>query len=860
MFRSNFRWLSIVAVVLIVSSHVNADPCGMVPPIYTGNVSPIARIGLQKTYVFHKDGMETFVIRPGFTGNVDEFGMLIPFPNPPALRKVPDDIFEHISKAVDPPEVVVDLSVQRFNGRALAMADGAVAESAMTFKSVTLDSVKVLKQEAVGMYEVAVLAAGSPKALKRWMDQHKYQYPKGMDDVTGDYIKEGWCFVAVKTKVGNKGAVDPQPGQRQVKPNLPQGSAFDGHVQGMGFRFKSEKLVVPMRLSAFNEGDTRNVVYLLTDSPRKIRSIPEEYVRRQISGQQLHDNLTKPLPLRIIGGTEADIPQYRRQNLAKERNPVPHNGLAKQLFASDLEAEKTGNMSLEQEESEKELLRIGEHFGLRGPDIDLDIRSALAESHKKTEAAGLGMLTGMTLTVVDGDFPREVIAKENLTFAEYEMPAERNTRELYEASKFAPGGKKEGVLQTGQIDWQRIDQQTARSHYQMRGLLIGLLGFSLIGICITCFGKRSATAATFLVLGLAASLASAAPMQDTELKTPDQMVEQLKDKTTSDAAIVAIVKYAGQNQQQHDEIVNRLGGVAKKDSELTRRGWAIAAMAAVGGQLSDEILLDIHADTKQEKLVRTLAAAARVSSTRTTNGLLEKASLIREFPALGRPIGMRLVEKMSGDGDIDAKKVIEVSNKVPVLQSALAPMIMAFGPAKIANVIYDADNNDQLRRSGAAYMASLAGQGESEAVSKVVLERLRFDPQASEVPWKGGALFVPGIKWEKETATELVDNLVRWHLWCDVKSDTASQQQIHNNIRGVGLSRVVGYQSPRWRDTATTTWLITWREVIGKEKLEALLEQQGLEDNVKYRATLTQVAPRRGRRGGVRPVPVRPAK
>ena len=157
-------------------------------------------------------------------------------------------------------------------------------------------------------------------------------------------------------------------------------------------------------------------------------------------------------------------------------------------------------------------------------------------------------------------------------------------------------------------------------------------------------------------------------------------------------------------------------------------------------------------------------------------------------------------------------------------------------------------------------MASLAGQGESEAVSKVVLERLRFDPQASEGPWKVGALFVPGIKWEKETATELVDNLVRWHLWCDVKSDTASQQQIHNNIRGVGLSRVVGYQSPRWRDTATTTWLITWREVIGKEKLEALLEQQGLEDNVKYRATLTQVAPRRGRRGGVRPVPVRPAK
>ncbi len=86
-----------------------ADPCGMVPPIYLGGSTPIARVGLQKTYVFFKDGVETFVIRPGFTGKVDEFGMLIPFPTPPALRKVPDEIFAHLDKAIDPPEVVVDL-------------------------------------------------------------------------------------------------------------------------------------------------------------------------------------------------------------------------------------------------------------------------------------------------------------------------------------------------------------------------------------------------------------------------------------------------------------------------------------------------------------------------------------------------------------------------------------------------------------------------------------------------------------------------------------------------------------------------------------------------------------------------------
>ncbi len=228
------------------------------------------------------------------------------------------------------------------------------------------DEVRVLKQEAVGMYEVAVLEAGSPAALKRWMDENKYVYPEGMDAVTLDYINEGWCFVAVKTKVGAKSDADPRPGQRNAKPEMPSGSVFDGNVQGLGFRFKTDQLVVPMRLSAFNEGELRNVVYLLSRGGKKINAIPEEYVVRQISGKRLVENLTQPLPLRIIGGNEADIPEWRLKNLAKERDPEPHNGVAKQLFTSDVLAKDLDNLSMQHEETEKELLRIGEHFGSAG--------------------------------------------------------------------------------------------------------------------------------------------------------------------------------------------------------------------------------------------------------------------------------------------------------------------------------------------------------------------------------------------------------------------------------------------------------------------------------------------------------------
>ena len=113
------------------------------------------------------------------------------------------------------------------------MPESAPVPARFEFKK---DKVTVLKEEAVGMYEVAVLEAGSPAALKRWMDKHGYQYPKGMDTVTADYVESGWCFVAVKTKVGDKAGVDPKPGQRKTAGDRPAGSIFDGHVQGIPFQ------------------------------------------------------------------------------------------------------------------------------------------------------------------------------------------------------------------------------------------------------------------------------------------------------------------------------------------------------------------------------------------------------------------------------------------------------------------------------------------------------------------------------------------------------------------------------------------------------------------------------------------------
>ena len=496
-------FLTLTLVTLFVSPAAS-DPCGMVPPIYTGPGSPITRIGLQQTYVFFDDGVESFVIRPGFQGKVDNFGMLIPFPTPPALRKVPDNIFEQIANAVDPPEVVVDLlpRPEMMMNFAQGGGGGFGGGGGMRLKK---REVRVLKEEAVGMYEVAVLEAGSPEALSKWMDKHKYQYPKGMDKVVGDYVNERWCFVAVKTKVGAKADAEPKPGQRNAQPRMPEGSVFDGTVQGLGFRFKTKELVVPMRLSAFNEGDLRNVVYLLTKGGKSIRSIPEEYVQRQIPGRDLVDNITKPLPLRILGGQLKDIPKKRMIQINIDRDPTKANGIAKQLFAADLLAVGIEGYSHRFEETEKEILRIGEHFGLRGKEIDELMQTESGEQAEKLVASALPKLKKMTLTVVDGDFPRQVIANQNLTFKDFQMARRKNRIENYDTKIHGPAPKKNGVLissyerdQPAHLDAIPAEGQKTllvRSRSSAPFSIPAKIAFSLIGLVALVFvvgrGNRS---------------------------------------------------------------------------------------------------------------------------------------------------------------------------------------------------------------------------------------------------------------------------------------------------------------------------------------------------------------------------------
>ena len=820
-----------------------ADPCGMVPPVYITGKVPIERIGLQKTYVFYRDGVETFVIRPGFQGRADEFGILIPFPDPPALRKVADDIFAHVAAAIDPPEVVVDLR-PIYEIRVFANSAGRRgASDELAERELAYDEVRVVNQEAIGMYEVAVLEAGSSTALNRWMTEHGYRYPDGMDDVCNEYIEDRWCFVAVKARVGQKAGVDPRPGMKEVDSALPADSTFDGHVQAMGFRFRSDELVVPMRLSAFNEGELHNVVYVLTTEPVRIDSIPQEYVVRQITGSDLWKHVTEPLPLRVIGGEESDIPEPRRRRLKEERNPEPHNGIARDLFAADLLAATSGELAHEYEETEKKLLEISERLGIRGPEVDKLHRQVVQEQRKRVVARALSLLHTMTLTVIDGDFPRNVIARENLRFSPFQVAALDNTPEVYHAGAFGPSPEDSafsGIRVRDSINGGTvIVEKRPVASATLRRVIVWSLFALPLAVSVMVIRRSShrrmkekalASLAAMALILPAVQMAAHAGVGDDASARISQLFDQLVAGSDVDATIEVLL-------QNREVAVQVAATTARRHEDMVRRGWAILVLSRINDDPSILILEALAKDPGQSALIRSWAAAGRLSSTTSIDELLSIAPLVHELPALTKPLTdqvRRLIAAIDGN---QTEVMLELMTSVPVLRNELSEAVLTINPEALAGVMLGASNVN-VRREAAAWLATMARENQL-AVANAVIAGNTFVAEKHQAPWDDGALFIPSINWSRSQAQRLINELTAWYISSDVYGVPADSAPIINNFMSVGLIRTAGAEPPGARDL--DSWLIAWGRAVGAVELRTLFERTGVSRHRRFREILTRL-------------------
>lgn len=789
--------VALLAITLVTSSSsqtVFADPCGMVPPpLQIASSRAIERIGVQKTYVAFDKGIETMVLRPGFQGKVEEFGMLIPFPSPPSVRKVDDNIFAHLTAAIDPPEVIARVQRNRLSRPTSRSAFGArrktsAAPMADAESSLKFDEVRVVSQEAVGMYEVAVLAAGGTKALQTWMTDNGFRYPDGMDEVVADYVKSKWFFVAIKTHVGQKAGVNPRPGMRQAISKRPGGTTFNGYVQAMGFRFHTKELVVPMRLSVFNaEGNSRNIVYALTDDPSKITGIPEGFVKRQVSGLRLHQNVTNPLPLRVIGGTKKDLNASQIANLPTLRDPTRHNGLARELFAADMLAMRKGRLVNKLEEKEKALLNLGEAFGMRGRVIDDLNRAELKKQRDKLGKQALSSLRKMTLTVIDGSFDRKVLAKQNLKFQKYRMAKAQNTPTNYDANRQGPGFNQGGQLYRWELAYR--DDESLTPGMATAGLgggsgsspLWPLAGFLLIGGALYIARKR--------LHGVA-------------------------------LAALLVVGKQGVAEAQHAQIAvgssNSLVAAARNSSDPIKQGNAILELSRKGTSEADVALADIASNGKYSLLVRSWAAAGRIQMATSIKTLRGLESLTRSFPATRRTWTTHLAE-LARQGGPDELFTLVAS--VPEMRTELQGELAALPAKTLLNAMLTS-SNQQVRQQSASYLGT-KGKG----TAALVASALRFDKAAKKTPWSGGALYLPNATWSKKEATAVANHLLRWMLWAEKNGDQATMRIVGNNLRTPSIAAAAGYTVNSNGPALFTTeyWLGLWTKSFGSKAAESVM-------------------------------------
>ncbi|HEY1380034.1 MAG TPA: DUF2330 domain-containing protein, partial [Gemmataceae bacterium] len=190
--------------------------------------------------------VEAFTVQPKFEGNAVDFGMVIPTPSRPKLDTMPRDFFKHLAvftilkKREQPESKLLPVPKELFG--AVANESRGAQRGAAGAKP----AVRVLEAGIVGSLEYKIVEAGRADDLYQWLKDNRYSYSG--DEATLDfYVQKKWLFTVMKIDTA------------QMKKN-PDGS-YAGEVTPTRFRFASDKLVYPLRITRISVKDHTEALF-----------------------------------------------------------------------------------------------------------------------------------------------------------------------------------------------------------------------------------------------------------------------------------------------------------------------------------------------------------------------------------------------------------------------------------------------------------------------------------------------------------------------------------------------------------------------------------------------------------------------
>ncbi|HZZ78850.1 MAG TPA: DUF2330 domain-containing protein [Gemmataceae bacterium] len=251
--RTRLSLLAVASIALLAPANIAEAACCYFSAKNADILQPA-----QKAFITWDpaEKIETFTVQPKFEGNALDFGMVIPTPSQPKLDTMPRDFFKHLavytimkrresprSQLLPAPRLPVQIEI-------LSGLDQVVIRASNPIEL----TVRILESGVVGSLEYKIIEASRADDLYQWLKDNKYSYA-GDEATLNHYIQKKWLFTVMKIDT------------MQMKRN--KDGTFAGEVTPTRFRFASDKLVYPLKITQISVREKTEALFYV-QAPFKV--------------------------------------------------------------------------------------------------------------------------------------------------------------------------------------------------------------------------------------------------------------------------------------------------------------------------------------------------------------------------------------------------------------------------------------------------------------------------------------------------------------------------------------------------------------------------------------------------------------
>lgn len=235
----------LLGAVFILCSGAVAAMCGAA---YTPQDARLSiEADSRSLLVYNADtDLERYVLQPAFTGNVSDFGYVVPTPSLPVLDARDEAVFRELMDITDPQP----------SGSSLFPTIGG---------SPAPDGVTVVDRTTVGDFDATVLQANASTGLLQWLRRHDYHISNASRQNLAYYADSGgYYFTALRINASRFTCDD----------------TCGGRLTPIELRFRTGTPYVPLRILRRNHTNVsmqRFQLYTLSDQPLIIDGARVEY-------------------------------------------------------------------------------------------------------------------------------------------------------------------------------------------------------------------------------------------------------------------------------------------------------------------------------------------------------------------------------------------------------------------------------------------------------------------------------------------------------------------------------------------------------------------------------------------------------